>query len=142
MLKKPFSILSLSTASLLAAAASLSGCAMVTPVGGVIYADVHGPIAATTHPRGTARGEACATSFFGLVGMGDASISTAAKNGNIAAVSVVEQHTTNIIGYSNFCTVVWGARTAARPAAGAAAPLAPAAAPAPAAPAPATPANP
>jgi hypothetical protein len=89
-------------------ALAFTGCASTSPVQGSLFADVSGPIAATARPRGGKSGEACAQSFFGLIAMGDASITAASKAGGIKVISHVEQKTKNIIGFNTFCTVVWG----------------------------------
>ena len=92
----------------IAALALVTGCAATQPVTGMIYADVAGPVAVTATQMGPRHGQACATSYFGLVGLGDASVSAAAKNGGVANISHVEQHSNNIIGYMKYCTDVWG----------------------------------
>ena len=84
-----------------------TGC-MTSPVTGVIYSDVSGPVAATSNPRGPNHGEACATSYFGLIALGDATITKAVKNGGISSISYVEQKTNNILGVNTYCTEVWG----------------------------------
>ncbi len=84
------------------------GCASTGPVQGSLFADIQGPISATSRPKGSLQGKACAKSFFGLVAMGDASISAAMKDGGIRVVSHIEQSTNNIIGLNTFCTHVWG----------------------------------
>lgn len=90
-------------------AAVLSGCASTQPVGGLIYSDVSGPVAATGNPRGPNHGEACATSYLGLVALGDASISKAEKAGGVSTLSYVEQHSNSILGIiTTYCTQVWG----------------------------------
>lgn len=85
-----------------------TGCASTTPVQGALFADVKGPIQATSRPKGPLHGEACAQGFFGLVAMGDASISKAMENGGIRVVSHVEHKSNNIIGIHTFCTHVYG----------------------------------
>jgi len=105
----------------------LCGCASTQPVGGMLYSDVKGPVTATSHPRGPLHGESCAASYLGLVALGDASISTAAKNGNINVISHIEHNSMSILGfYNRYCLEVWGHnRGAAAPAAPATAPAAP-----------------
>lgn len=93
----------------------LSGCATTTPVSGILYADVKGPVTATSNTRGTAKGMACATAYLGLVALGDASITMAAKAGGIGKISHVEHHTNNILGVvTKYCTWVWGWKTGAK----------------------------
>lgn len=87
----------------------LSGCqAVMAPATGVLYADVKGPIGASTG-TGTKEGKACARSYLGMVAMGDASIDAAKRAGGITEVSTVDHHTTNLLGIiGDFCTVVKG----------------------------------
>lgn len=89
--------------------AGLSGCQGVPSVAaGVLYADVHNPGDAEGAVGGK-RGEACATSYFMLIGTGDASIATAAANGGIKNVTTVDSHATNLLGIvGKFCTIVYG----------------------------------
>lgn len=93
----------------LALLAPMFGCAgAASPVAGTIWADVHGPVDAEGAIGGK-KGEACATSYVGVVGVGDASIATAAANGGIKTVTGVDHHTTNMLGIiAKFCTVVYG----------------------------------
>jgi hypothetical protein len=71
-------------------------------------ADVKGPITATSSV-GTKQGQACARSYLGLIATGDASIEAAKRAGGITEVSVVDHHTTNVLGIvGDFCTVVKG----------------------------------
>lgn len=87
----------------------LTACGTTQPVPGAIYADVKGPVAATRLSQGMKEGQACATSYLGLVAMGDASITTAAANGGIKKVTAVDHHSTNMLGIINtYCTVVHG----------------------------------
>ncbi len=89
--------------------APLAGCQGVPSVAaGAFYADVHNPGDAVGAVGGK-RGEACATSYFALVGVGDASIATAAANGGIKNVTNVDSHTTNLLGIiGKFCTIAYG----------------------------------
>ena len=93
----------------LVAFAPMIGCQAVPSVaGGAFWADVHNPGDAEGTVGGK-KGEACATSYFGLVGVGDASIATAAANGGIKTVTNVDSHTTNMLGIiGKFCTIVSG----------------------------------
>jgi hypothetical protein len=90
----------------------LVGCATAqSPVPGMWYTDVKGPVAATPAHGGTAQGESCATSILGLIATGDASIETAKKNGGIAQVTAIDHKSNSILGfYAKFCTVVYGKR--------------------------------
>jgi hypothetical protein len=86
-----------------------AGCQPVySPVGGVIYADVMGPVTATSSAA-TKEGKSCARSILGLIATGDASIAAAKKAGGITEVSSVDHHSTNILGIiADFCTIVKG----------------------------------
>jgi hypothetical protein len=96
---------------LCAAVAFLSGCGIFlhSPVKGLIFTSVEGPITATASQANTKRGEACAWSLFGLVALGDASIAEAKSQGQIREVSTVDHESFHILGvYAHFCTVVRG----------------------------------
>lgn len=93
---------------------TLAGCASTQPVGGLIYADVQGPVATTHLPKGPLRGEACATGWFGLFATGDASTAEAAKAGGMSIVSHIDQHSTNILVYTKYCTVAYGYKGGAK----------------------------
>lgn len=94
----------------LAALLSSIGCAMAAaPVNGYIFSDVKGPITATENSGGSKEGTAMAQSILGAVGMGDASIDTAAKNGGITKIRSVDHHSWSIIGiWAKFTTIVKG----------------------------------
>jgi hypothetical protein len=54
-------------------------------------------------------GEACAQSILGWVTIGDATAKTAARNGGISSVAVVDNKFRNILGiYAEYCIVVHG----------------------------------
>jgi hypothetical protein len=94
----------------LALLAPMFGCAGAGtgPVSGWAWADVHGPVDSEGAVGGK-KGEACATSYLGVVALGDASIATAAANGGIKSVTNVDQHTTNMLGIIvKYCTIVSG----------------------------------
>lgn len=90
--------------------ATLGGCAAgVSPVTGFWFTDVQGPGAVTANQVSTKTGTATATSILGLVGTGDASIETAARNGGITKIHHVDYQTKSILGiYATFTTVVKG----------------------------------
>ena len=97
--------------SFLAAISTLLGCASGTPVSGMLYSDVQGPVNATGSMKGNLQGKACAEAYFGLIALGDASISAAAKAGGVNQISHVDHSWTNILGlYSQYCTLVWGTK--------------------------------
>jgi len=88
-----------------------SGCAMSNsaPVTGFAYTSAQGATNATSNKVGTKTGESCATSYVGVVGLGDASIAAAAKAGGVTKISSVDSNNTGIIGvYAKNCTVVSG----------------------------------
>ncbi len=85
----------------LAATATMlvSSCATVrAPLSGVIYTNVHAPIAATSNANATKTGTAKAKSILGIVATGDASINTAARNGGITKIHHVDEHSYNVLG--------------------------------------------
>ncbi len=86
-----------------------ANCASVqTPVMGVIYTSVKGPID-SNNGKAEKKGEACATSILGLVAFGDASIHAAKVDGGITNVATVDFDSFSILGvYSKFCSVVRG----------------------------------
>lgn len=81
-----------------AAAAMLASCSLTLPV------------AATSNPVGSKVGTATATGFFGILFFGaDASIQTAAKNGNISKISTVDIKATNVLNIlTNYECIVTG----------------------------------
>jgi hypothetical protein len=94
----------------LLSAVLLSGCVPVrTPVIGLLFTDVQGPID-TEGTIGSKRGEACATSILGIIGTGNASIEKAASNGGIERITNVDHRSTIfLLGiYGEFCTIVYG----------------------------------
>jgi len=88
--------------------AGLAFSSQGTPLG-FIYTDAGVSSHATENDVGRKKGEACATSIFGLVTTGDAGIKTAAEAAGITQIAAVDYTHTNILGiYSKFCTVVSG----------------------------------
>ena len=100
------SLLTLSAALLVAA---VTGCAQgLSPVTGIIFTEVSGPLAAT-HTGGSKMGTATCTSILGALASGDCSIAAAKKNGGISSVSSVDYKTKSILGfYAETTTVVRG----------------------------------
>jgi hypothetical protein len=96
----------------LAALATLtSGCAMSSnaPVTGGLYLGAKGATNATSNDVGAKTGESCATSYLGVIGLGDASVASAAKAGGITKISSVDSDNMAILGlYAKNCTVVSG----------------------------------
>ena len=91
---------------------ALTGCAtgMFSNTGGAfITLAVTEPQSVTAHKAGTKTGTACTSNILGIYASGDASASTAAKNGGIANISTVEKQYTSYAGvYGKFCTIVTG----------------------------------
>jgi TRL-like protein family len=88
---------------------SLSGCAGVySPAAGSIWTDTKFGSTATTAAAASKTGKACATSYLGMVALGDASVAAAKAAGGITTVSSVD-HTANwMLVFGTFCTVVKG----------------------------------
>ncbi len=90
--------------SLLAVAAP----AKAEPVFGFIYKD------ATEAGEGFANylpskcGKATCTSYFGVVGLGNCSVSEAAKKGGIKNVAYYDVHTRNIVGFKRVTVNAYG----------------------------------
>lgn len=77
------------------------------PVGSV-YADVTDPVAATA-AAGNRVGTSQATSYLGIVALGDASVAAAKANGGISTVSSVDRKRQNILGIiTTYTTTVRG----------------------------------
>lgn len=75
---------------------------------GLVYASVADPIAAT-NSSGSRTGVATATSYLGLVAVGDSSISAVKAQGGISTVSSVDVKRENILGVvSKYTTTVKG----------------------------------
>jgi hypothetical protein len=88
-----------------------TGCAMSfnSPVTGGLYTGAKGATAATSNTLGARTGQACAMSILGVVGLGDASIASAAKAGGITKVAAVDSDNFSVLGvYAKNCTVVTG----------------------------------
>ncbi len=93
----------------LAAAVLLSGCMPVySPVMGVLFTDLKGPLDAGS-TVGAKEGTACVETIMGLIARGDASIKAAAADGGIRKIGSVDHRTENILGiFARFCTIVRG----------------------------------
>ncbi len=88
-----------------------SGCARSAnvPVSGGLYNGSKGATAATSNTLGGKTGQSCATSYLGIIGLGDASIASAAKAGGISKISTVDSDNFGLLGlYAKNCTVVSG----------------------------------
>ncbi len=93
----------------LGAAVLLSGCMPVySPVLGVLFTDLKGPLDAGS-TVGSKEGTACVETILGLIARGDASIKAAAADGGIRKIASVDHRTENILGiFARFCTIVRG----------------------------------
>ncbi len=91
-------------------AAFVTGCATVAPVG-VLYTKVNLPLQLGdgNNISYSKVGQASANSYFSLIATGDASVETAAKNGNIKSIKYVDYHVENILGVvGTYTTTVYG----------------------------------
>ncbi len=68
--------------------------------------NVKGPLGPAEGSSGGSTGRACAVNVLGLVAAGDATIDAAKRNGGVSSAETVEYHSTNILGFGTFCTVV------------------------------------
>ena len=87
----------------------VTGCATLFPAGS-IYTNIKLPVTATAN-SGTATkiGTSQCTSILGAVAIGDASIETAKKNGDITKVYHVDYDVKNILGIiGTYKTTVYG----------------------------------
>lgn len=99
------------SAALFAVLFTITGCASLrSPVIGVAYSDVHAGVSASSNTAGNRVGEACATSYLGLVATGDASIEAARRNGGVTLITSVDEAYQNYVfgAYQKYCTIVRG----------------------------------
>jgi len=105
--KNPFRLIVLLGLSL-----TLSGCAVATGGNGFLTGFVYSAykMGGNIGPgSGTKIGESCASSIFGVVAVGDASISAAKAAGGITQIAHVDHDNFDILGvYATTCTVVVG----------------------------------
>ena len=93
---------------LLSVLAVAVGC-VHSPTGpAILYMDVKGPLGPGDGMDASRKGEACASVFLALFASGDASIETAKRQGGIREVTTVDHHSTNVLGFGKFCTIVYG----------------------------------
>lgn len=96
--------------ALLPLATSMSGCVMGGNgyVPGLVYSGYK--MGGNVGPgQGSKIGESCASSIFGLVAVGDASISAAKAAGGITQIAHVDHDNFNILFvYATTCTIVVG----------------------------------
>lgn len=88
----------------------LTGCATVTsPVNGIIYTGVEGPLTATEVDTYSKVGESSCVSVLGLIAVGDASIDAAMKKGGIKKIHHVDFKSMRVLGFfAKFTTIVYG----------------------------------
>lgn len=99
----------LSALAMVLCSSCAGGISTSTPVTGIWYTNAMGATTATSNTMGSKVGESCAVSYLGLIGLGDASVSTAAKTAGITKVSAVDSRNTSILGViAKNCTVVTG----------------------------------
>jgi hypothetical protein len=91
---------------------TVSGCAtnLNSQSGpGFFYSDYYEGALVTNIPAGRKRGQACTENIMGLVATGDASVSSAMKNGAITVVSSVDHYHKSVIGvWGKNCVIVTG----------------------------------
>lgn len=97
---------SLAALALAAVVVSGVGCAGVAaPVHGSLYTDVKYPAIVTSNDGGSKVGTATATSYLGIVALGDASVEAAAAAGGIKKVKSVDAHARSIFGIIGWYTI-------------------------------------
>ena len=88
------------------------GCASAyptQPMPGFIYSEVKAPLSANNGDFGSKKGSAMMKSILGMVAIGDASVRTAAANGNITVVKHVDFESMSVLGvYGTFTVTVYG----------------------------------
>jgi len=93
---------------------AVTGCAGVTssPVKGVLYTNVTVPLDFERGEKDVLyanEGLSCATSYFGVIALGDASIDAAKRVGHVTDVIMVDYRVEGLLGfYARFCTIVRG----------------------------------
>ena len=84
------------------------GCVQSPTGPALIYMDVKGPLGPAGGTSTAKRGEACAWVFLALFAGGDASIEMAKRSSGITEVTTVDHHSTNVLGFGKFCTLIYG----------------------------------
>ena len=77
-------------------------------LGGFIYNNTITPGGGYTNAVATKMGQASCKNIFFLVGVGDASVRTAMKNGGIRTLSGYDVHRENILGFQTITVKAWG----------------------------------
>ncbi|MGA1870376.1 MAG: TRL-like family protein [bacterium] len=95
---------------LIIASLLLTGCAStMTPALETLYNNVNVPHAAPRNSGYSKVGSAKSASILGMIAVGDASIETAMKNGDISTIHYVDYHGKNILGlYAELTVIVYG----------------------------------
>lgn len=94
--------------TLMVSAGFLTSCATYLPAG-ALYTGVKTGVSANNSVASSKTGKACSTSVLGLVAVGDSSLESAKKAGNITNVATVDYSVENILGiYGSYCTEVSG----------------------------------
>jgi hypothetical protein len=90
-------------------AALLTGCAIGQgPIVAPLAINLHGPVSAGSAAGSSKVGRATATGIV-MFATGDASISTAMRNGGITRIHHVDHETSNFFGvFSKYTTIVYG----------------------------------
>ena len=70
--------------------------------------DVKGPLGPAGGTATPKKGQACASTFLALFASGDASIEAAKRSAGIKEVTTIDHHSTNFLGFGEFCTIVYG----------------------------------
>jgi hypothetical protein len=90
------------------AAASMTGCTIVSPMNGAIYTDLTAATAVGPAAGASKKGEAKLTAILG-VAVGDATLETAMKNGGVTKVHHVDTKVMSVLGvYAEYTTIVYG----------------------------------
>ena len=91
---------------------TLGGCASTglnSKTGLAWYTSTVEPVTVTSSQGSSRAGYSCTHNILGIAAFGDASIEEAKKHGSVRAVTHVDQHYENILGfYGRVCTVVYG----------------------------------
>lgn len=105
-MKRIIFILALSLSSLFL----LSGCGFIAdgPFGW-FYTHSKTAVSTGTAASGEKEGKACIYSYFGMITVGDASVSAAKRRAGIAEIHTVDRENLSVMGsYTRQCTVVTG----------------------------------
>lgn len=86
----------------------LASCTTLGPVGG-LYTGVTTGHGVTSNTLGTKVGTSSAIGVLGLIGVGNAGIQSAARDGGISKISHVDVKTTSVLGlFTQYTTIVYG----------------------------------